>query len=169
MTEERQLLVGIDVGSTTTKIAAARETDQELVYWEYRRHNASQAQSVIDGLERLAVIVGAHRDMTPVPPQELTERELVFLADKYCRGGDWVSVARRFADKLERYAGDAAACAAIEGRRERALRMEAALAEALRPLADRGEASHPADVARQALAGGAPAAHAGAERHAAGK
>ena len=54
MTEERQLLVGIDVGSTTTKIAAARETDQELVYWEYRRHNASQAQSVIDGLERLA-------------------------------------------------------------------------------------------------------------------
>lgn len=121
------------------------------------------------GLERLAVIVGAHRDMTPVPPEALTERELVFLADKYCRGGDWVSVARRFADKLERYAGDAAACAAIEGRRERALRMEAALAEALRPLADRGEASHPADVARQALAGGAPAAHAGAERHAAGK
>lgn len=121
------------------------------------------------GLERLAVIVGAHRDMTPVPPEELTEKELVFLADKYCRGGDWVSVARRFADKLERYAGDAAACAAIEGRRERALRMEAALAEALRPLADRGEASHPADVARQALAGGTPAAYAGAERHAAGK
>lgn len=121
------------------------------------------------GLERLAVIVGAHRDMTPVPPEALTEKELVFLADKYCRGGDWVSVARRFADKLERYAGDAAACAAIEGRRERALRMEAALAEALRPLADRGEASHPADVARQALADGAPAAHAGAERHDAGK
>lgn len=121
------------------------------------------------GLERLAVIVGAHRDMTPVPPEKLTERELVFLADKYCRGGDWVSVARRFADKLERYAGDAAACAAIEGRRERALRMEAALAEALRPLADRGEASRPADVARQALADGAPAAHAGAERHVAGK
>ena len=67
------------------------------------------------------------------------------------------------------YAGDAAACAAIEGRLERALRMEAALAEALRPLADRGEASHPADVARQALADGAPAAHVGAERHAAGK
>ena len=121
------------------------------------------------GLERLAVIVGAHRDMTPVPPEALTERELVFLADKYCRGGDWVSVTQRFADKLERYAGDAAACAAIEGRLERALRMEAALAEALRPLADRGEASHPADVARQALADGAPAAHAGAERHAAGK
>lgn len=118
------------------------------------------------GLERLAVIVGAHRDMTPVPPEALTERELVFLADKYCRGGDWVSVTQRFADKLERYVGDAAACAAIEGRRERALRMEAALAEALRPLADRGEASHPADVARQALAGGVPAAGDGAERHA---
>ncbi|WP_297227791.1 DVU_1551 family NTP transferase [uncultured Desulfovibrio sp.] len=104
------------------------------------------------GLERLAVIVGAHRDMLPVPPEKLTERELVFLADKYCRGGDWVSVAQRFADKLERYAGDQAACAAIEGRRERALRMEAALAEALRPLADRGEAAVPADIARRALA-----------------
>lgn len=121
------------------------------------------------GLERLAGIVGAHRDMTPVPPEELTERELVFLADKYCRGGDWVSVSRRFADKLERYAGDEAACAAIEGRRERALGMEAALAEALRPLAGQGEAADPAAIARQALADGGPAEHDGAGRHAAGE
>lgn len=119
------------------------------------------------GLERLAVIVGAHRDMAPVPPDQLSEKELVFLADKYCRGGDWVSVARRFGDKLERYAGDEDACAAIEGRRERALRMEAALAEALRLLAGRGEAAAPADIARQALADGTDATE--VERHAAGE
>lgn len=117
------------------------------------------------GLDRLADIVGAHRDMTPVPPEKLTEKELVFLADKYCRGGDWVSIARRFADKLERYAGDAAACAAIEGRRERALRMEAALAEALRPPMGKGGAAAPADIARRALADGTDTTEVG--RHAA--
>lgn len=116
-------------------------------------HEAAGERLLHDyGLERLAVIVGAHRDMAPVPPARLTERELVFLADKYCRGGEWVSVAQRFADKLERYAGDAAACAAIAGRRDRALRMEAALAEALRPLAGSGATADPADIARKALA-----------------
>lgn len=104
------------------------------------------------GLPRLAAIVGAHRDMTPVAPEALTERELVFLADKHCRGGDWVSVARRFDDKLALYAGDDAACAAIEGRKARALDMEAALAAALAPLARAGEEADPARIARQALA-----------------
>lgn len=103
------------------------------------------------GLPRLAAIVGAHRDMTPVPPAALTERELVFLADKHCRGGDWVSVAQRFDAKLALYVGDAAACAAIAGRKARALEMEAALAEALSPLARAGEEADPARIAREAL------------------
>lgn len=103
------------------------------------------------GLPRLAAIVGAHRDMAPVAPEALMERELVFLADKHCRGGDWVSVAQRFDDKLALYAGDAAACAAIAGRKARALEMEAALAEALSPLARAGEEADPARIARQAL------------------
>lgn len=162
---------GADAAATVPDVVCCRVAGllHDICKGEAEHEAAGEGLLRSYGLERLAVIVGAHRDMTPVPPQELTERELVFLADKYCRGGDWVSVARRFADKLERYAGDAAACAAIEGRRERALRMEAALAEALRPLTDRGEASHPADVARQALAGGAPAAHGRAGRHADGK
>ena len=104
------------------------------------------------GFPQLAAIVGAHRDMTPVAPASLTERELVFLADKHCRGGEWVSVAQRFDDKLALYAGDAAACAAIEGRKARALAMEAALAAALAPLAGAGEEADPARLARQALA-----------------
>lgn len=116
-------------------------------------HEAAGARLLVRyGLPRLAAIVGAHRDMTPVAPESLTERELVFLADKHCRGGEWVSVAQRFDDKLALYAGDEAACAAIVGRKERALHMEAALAAALTPLARAGEEADPARLARQALA-----------------
>ncbi|MDO5424514.1 MAG: acyl-CoA dehydratase activase [Eubacteriales bacterium] len=49
------LLVGIDVGSTTTKIAAAEKETGELLFTDYRRHNADQLQSVCDALERLDV------------------------------------------------------------------------------------------------------------------
>lgn len=101
------------------------------------------------GLERMGGIIATHRDMAPVPAGRMTEQELVFLADKYCRGSMWVSVAQRFADKLRIHAADAAACAAIMGRRDRALRMEAALAAGLR---EGGEETPPAEIARQAVA-----------------
>lgn len=116
-------------------------------------HEAAGARLLAHyGLARQAAIVGAHRDMAPVAPEALSERELVFLADKHCRGGDGVSVAQRFDDKLALYAGDAAACAAIAARKARALEMEAALAAALAPLARAGEEADPARLARQALA-----------------
>lgn len=58
MTEEKwsgqPMLVGIDVGSTTTKIVAAEEKSGNVVYSEYRRHNANQRQSAADALRRLA-------------------------------------------------------------------------------------------------------------------
>ena len=38
----QKLLVGVDVGSTTTKIAAAEQISGELVYSDYRRHGAAQ-------------------------------------------------------------------------------------------------------------------------------
>lgn len=36
------LLAGIDVGSTTTKIAAVNPENGEVVYSDYRRHHANQ-------------------------------------------------------------------------------------------------------------------------------
>ena len=47
-------LVGIDVGSTTTKVTAADPDTGEIVYADYRRHHAEQLKSVIDGVKRLA-------------------------------------------------------------------------------------------------------------------
>ena len=54
MTEEyQQLLIGIDVGSTTTKAVAVRE-DGRILYSDYRRHNADQLKSVIYVLRSLS-------------------------------------------------------------------------------------------------------------------
>ena len=61
-----KLLVGIDIGSTTTKIVVMEQKNEELepgknpfpiIYSDYQRHNAAQLQSVKDALEKLANIL----------------------------------------------------------------------------------------------------------------
>ncbi len=42
----RIFLVGIDVGSTTTKLVAVDEDTKQIVYSDYKRHNAAQVHSV---------------------------------------------------------------------------------------------------------------------------
>ena len=51
---QRFICTGIDIGSTTTKIVAADEETKEILYSDYRRHNAAQISSVREALERLA-------------------------------------------------------------------------------------------------------------------
>lgn len=102
------------------------------------------------GLPVLARLVEDHRDLSLPDDQPISERELVFLADKYCYGASFVPVARRFEQKLEIFACDPAAVTAIEGRLERALALEERLAHEL----TQGPAFSPclpADVARAAL------------------
>ena len=48
-----QLLVGVDVGSTTTKIVAVDAKSKEIVFSDYRRHNAAQVHSVYGALNQL--------------------------------------------------------------------------------------------------------------------
>ena len=52
-TMQSELLVGIDVGSTTTKLVAADKDSKEILYSSYKRHNSSQVQSVQEALGRL--------------------------------------------------------------------------------------------------------------------
>jgi predicted CoA-substrate-specific enzyme activase len=47
------LWVGIDIGSTTVKIAAIDPQSRDILFWRYLRHNASQAKSVFNLLEML--------------------------------------------------------------------------------------------------------------------
>lgn len=95
------------------------------------------------GMEPMARLVEEHRDMTIPDTAPLTERELVFLADKFVRGHAPVPLKERFACKMERYAENPEAVAAIAGRMERA----AAMAERLEK-----ECGHSLeDLAREAL------------------
>ena len=96
------------------------------------------------GLARMAANVAAHRDQSVPAEKRLGAHELVYLADKYCRGGIWVPVAQRFAQKLEEFGDDPGARAGIEGRRDRALALERRLAAEL--------GRDPARLAREALA-----------------
>lgn len=95
------------------------------------------------GMERMARLVEDHRDLTLPDDSPLSERELVFLADKYVRGSSPVPLRERFQSKMERFADDAEACAAITGRMGRAL----ALAERFARECE----SDPEALARQAL------------------
>ena len=49
----RELAVGIDIGSTTTKVAVLALEKGALLYSDYRRHHADQVQSVIRVMEEL--------------------------------------------------------------------------------------------------------------------
>lgn len=50
----KQLLIGIDVGSTTTKITVLDKTTKSLLYSDYRRHHADQLASVLFAIRQAA-------------------------------------------------------------------------------------------------------------------
>jgi CTP:molybdopterin cytidylyltransferase MocA len=81
------------------------------------------------GLPVLAALTEDHRDMAVPGEAPLTEREMVYLADKYCFGAAFVTLEERFGQKLEVFSADARACAAIRRRLDRARRMQARLAD----------------------------------------
>ena len=51
--EKHTLQVGIDVGSTTTKVVALDAETRQVLYADYRRHHAAQVKSVSDALWKL--------------------------------------------------------------------------------------------------------------------
>ena len=77
------------------------------------------------GLPRMARLVEEHRDLVLPDAEPITERELVYLADKYVLCHAPVPLRQRFGQKLERFADDPAACAAICGRLAHAETLEA--------------------------------------------
>ncbi|WMW66199.1 DVU_1551 family NTP transferase [Nitratidesulfovibrio liaohensis] len=121
------------------------------------RHEAAGGALLCDlGFSGVADIVSAHRDATLADGQPLTEREVVYFADKLVRCHTVVDVERRFGEKLAQWRHDPEAASAIEGRMRRALALRARIErEAGRPLAD---ILHPLAVGQSAWepdAGGA--------------
>lgn len=56
LSSDQELLVGIDVGSTTTKIVAVDPEQGTILYSNYRRHHAKQLKSVVRAVEELSLI-----------------------------------------------------------------------------------------------------------------
>lgn len=76
------------------------------------------------GLSGLADIVAGHRDAPPPASGVFTEKDVVCLADKLCRGSRRVAVRARFQEKLDLHRDDPEACAAIRGRMSNALGLQ---------------------------------------------
>lgn len=88
------------------------------------RHEEAGEQLLLElGHPRTAAIVAAHRDIDPAGLARPMERELVYLADKLVRGPQRVSITRRFQEKLDHFAQDEGASAAIRRRLAHALGM----------------------------------------------
>ena len=86
-----------------------------------RNHEAAGAAILAGyGFSGIADIVAAHRDTDIKPDSPLTEREIVFLADKLFQGTNPVSLDQRYGKTLERWKDDPEAVTAITGRLERA-------------------------------------------------
>ena len=104
-----------------------------------RKNHEAMGALLLDaaGFPDEARIVEAHRDLSLPDTARITEREVVYLADKLVSGDTPVSIRRRFQEKIERFGHDPQVREAIAGRRDRALAMLARVErEAGRPLKD---------------------------------
>ncbi len=89
------------------------------------RHHEAAGGALLESLDfdAAAPIVAAHRDCLLADDAPLTEKEIVYLADKFVFGRWLVPVASRFGQKLDLFAHDPEAAAAIVRRRGNALRV----------------------------------------------
>ena len=86
-----------------------------------RNHEAAGAAILAGyGFSGIANIVATHRDTDIKPESPLTEREIVFLADKLFQGTTQVSLDQRYDKTLERWKDDPEAVEAITARLARA-------------------------------------------------
>lgn len=96
-----------------------------------RKNHEALGGRILDaaGFPEAARIVESHRDISLPERAPITEREVVYLADKLVSCDRPVSIGRRFQEKLDRFGHDPEAFAAISGRRDRAMAMLARVEE----------------------------------------
>ena len=96
------------------------------------RHEEAGGKLLQDmGLDEMAPIVAAHRDVDLPEDRGITAKEVVYLADKLTRGPNRVSVRERFQEKLDLFSHDPEAVAAISRRLDNALAVQARMEEIL--------------------------------------
>ncbi|MGE4551963.1 MAG: DVU_1551 family NTP transferase [Desulfovibrionaceae bacterium] len=72
------------------------------------------------GFDAAAAVVADHPDLELAPDAPLTEREIVFLADKFVRGDQIVGLEQRYMAKARKFRDDPEAAAAVAARLGRA-------------------------------------------------
>jgi putative nucleotidyltransferase with HDIG domain len=89
-----------------------------------KRHEEAGAELLeAHGFQAAADIVRVHFDVSLPSDESITEREVVFLADKLVRCHHPVPLENRYREKMEMYAHEPGAVEAIAGRLERARAM----------------------------------------------
>lgn len=96
-------------------------------------HHAEKGAEVLKdlGLTQLAPIVSAHRDTHYSKSGELTEKEIVCLADKLVRGTSRMPVKERFGEKIDLNAADGTACKAMKRRLANVQKIESVVVDCL--------------------------------------
>lgn len=113
------------------RIDSEKSLDEELIYGAALLHDIAKGEADHErkgakilrgfGLDRMAAIVEAHKDLPPPPNGRLTEKELVYLADKLICGTQEVKIKEHFHQKLHRYKHNRNTCKAIRKRLRHAI------------------------------------------------
>ncbi|SDK37417.1 CTP:molybdopterin cytidylyltransferase MocA [Maridesulfovibrio ferrireducens] len=87
-----------------------------------RRNHEAKGGTLLAGygFTGISDIVASHRDTKIDPTSPLTEKEIVFLADKLFEGSTLVTIKERYGKRISKWANDPDALKAIHGRLERA-------------------------------------------------
>ena len=110
----------------------------------YRRHETVGACYLEGlGLSELAWMTESHSDLVLSRKKRVSEREIVYLADKYCYGPRYVPLKERFGQKMELFRSRPGALEGIKKRLAHAMSLEKRIAEET--------GVNPADAARAVL------------------
>ena len=61
-----QLMVGLDVGSTTVKAVVVSPVDDQILWQDYQRHDTKQPEKVLEFLKRMESEVGIAHGLTRI-------------------------------------------------------------------------------------------------------
>ncbi len=110
-----------NIDLSTTEVGAILH---DMCKFEPRHEQAAAAALCKMGLSALAPLVAQHNDCQLAEHLPISEKELIYLADKYVYGSELIPLKERFAQKLELYAHIPEAIIAIKARLTRAQIME---------------------------------------------
>src|SRR5260370_26863174 len=57
-----QLMVGLDVGSTTVKAVVVRPENDQMIWQDYQRHETKHPEKTLEFLERLGAEIGITKE-----------------------------------------------------------------------------------------------------------